>query len=330
MVTKVERTDPPTGGFAPSWRYWGTELFTRVRLTPRRIGLIYLLFGFSALYFSDVLLVRYFDDPLLGQLQAVKGGVEVLLTAGLVFGLARGREAQMQRGMEHLDQQRTELQVLHRVLRHNLRNDLNVIQGYAEMIRADARSDTVTTRSEKILDAVAKLTRYTNQAGRINKITESNGYRQTFDLTAVIPRLVDSHPDVAPEVRVTTNLPPRASVEANRMFEAALGELLSNAIVHNDKDQPTISIDVSAEAGPAHMVEIRVSDNGPGIPDMEREPLMADEEESIYHLSGLGLWFVKWTVRHSRGEMAFRDNEPEGTTVVLHVPKTSEMFLSGP
>lgn len=35
-------------------------------------------------------------------------------------------------------------------------------------------------------------------------------------------------------------------------------------------------------------------------------------------------------MRHSRGEMAFSYNEPEGTTAGLHVPKTSEMFLSGP
>lgn len=112
------------------------------------------------------------------------------------------------------------------------------------------------------------MTRYTNQAGRINKITESNGYRKTFDLTAVVSRLVDSHPEVTSEVQVLTTLPARATVEANRMFEAALRELLSNAIVHNDKDQTPVSIDVSAEVGPAHMVEIRVSDNGPGIPDM--------------------------------------------------------------
>lgn len=269
-----------------------------------------------------------FEDPFLSQLQALKGGVEVFVTAGLILILARGRESQMQRGMEKLDQQRTELQVLHRVLRHNLRNDLNVIQGYAEIIKSEVDSEGLLEDCEMILEAVEKLSQYTDQAGRINKITESNGYRQSFDLTEMVPRLVERHSDSVENPQISTDLPAEATVEGNRMLESALSELIRNALAHNDKEYPRVSITVDPDSGPAHLAEIRVADNGPGIPEMEREPLLAEQEDKLLHLSGLGLWFVKWTVRHSQGEMEIVDEQPDGATVILRIPMTSQMFLS--
>jgi len=57
------------------------------RLTPARIAAIYLAFGLLGLLVSDVLLVAFVEEPLLGTLQAVKGVVEVLATALLLYVL---------------------------------------------------------------------------------------------------------------------------------------------------------------------------------------------------------------------------------------------------
>lgn len=327
MTSNVHQVSASVSQPQSTWRYWWGQLRTQVRLTPLRIALAYLVLGLGALYFSDVLLVWYFADPLLSQLQAIKGGVEVAVTAGFIFVLARGREAQLQEGMAHLDQQRLELQVLHRVIRHNLRNDLNVIYGYAHRIRDRAEADELDFDCSKILDAAEKMLGYTDQANRIRQITEEDGRRATLDLTEVVPRLLETHPLVTPDVEVSTTLPEEATVRANRMLESALGELVTNAIEHSDMKTPKISIEVLTDTAPSHMVEIRVADNGPGIPTLERDPLLADKEDDLYHLSGLGLWFVKWTVRHSGGEFQILDGDPAGTTVVLQLPKTSGMFF---
>ncbi len=58
---------------------------TRWNLTPARIAGIYLLFGATALLISDVLLNLLFEDPLLAALQGLKGVIEVLATAGLIY-----------------------------------------------------------------------------------------------------------------------------------------------------------------------------------------------------------------------------------------------------
>ena len=69
------------------------------RLTPARIAGLYVLFGFTALLVSDVLLNRFVGEPLLSTLQGIKGGVEILLTAGFIFLLVRWswRDLRLQR-----------------------------------------------------------------------------------------------------------------------------------------------------------------------------------------------------------------------------------------
>lgn len=127
---------------------------------------------------------------------------------------------------------------------------------------------------------------------------------------------------------MSTSLPDRAVVEVNPIFSEALAELLTNAIEHTDNETPKITIAVDLESGPRHMTELRIMDNGPGIPASQLEPLEKGKERQLLHLDGMGLWFVKWTVRHSGGDLRFETDEQPGTTVYIQVPKADEMLSS--
>ena len=306
-----------------SWRYWGQQFLPSFDLTPLRIALAYTVFGFTALFASDVLLVRYVTEPLLSQLQALKGGVEIVLTAGVIFLLTSAREAQLRQQLHQLNQQREELDVLHRVLRHNLRNDLNIILGYADLLHDNLQSEHLSPKCAEILDTVDDMIQYTDQATRINQIVD-NGGLVTYDLTERLPAVIEDHPLLTSDVEVSTTLPECATVEVNPMFEEALHEVLTNAVTHNDTETPRIAIHVDPGSGPSQMVEIRVIDNGPGIPGAERNPLREGETNPLLHLSGLGLWFVTWTVRHSGGTLTIEDNDCGGATVRIQVPKPTE------
>lgn len=304
-------------------RYRGTRLWLDAELTPLRISLAYLVLGLGVLYLSDVVLVRYVSEPLIGQIQTTKGGIEVFLTAAFIFVLTAKREAQHQRDIGRVDQQYEQLQVLHRVLRHNLRNDLNIIQGYTERLREGSETDIRDSEWEHILVTVEQMQRYTEQATRINRISEGDELVQSYDLAALTPRLIADHPYVTDDVEVSISVPDSAVVEANHMFEAALTEVITNAVKHNGAETPSIAIAVSPTEGSERAIEIRISDNGPGIPDHELEPLKEGKEGQVVHLSGLGLWFVMWTIRQSGGELDFEANEQGGTTVRIHVPQAS-------
>lgn len=310
------------------WQYWKNRLLPTIELTPARISLAYTLFGFLALFASDVLFVRLVSEPLLSQIQALKGGIEIVLTAGFILVLTRHRETQLQTQRTRLTRQREELQVLHRVLRHNLRNDLNVIEGYVDRLCEHLSSNAFDEECSKVLESIGTLKAYTEKATQIRRINVGGGEFETYELTETIPKLLETNPGVSDDVEVTTSLPDRAEVEANWMFEEALDELLTNAVEHNDAERPSVTVSVRLETGPSHLVEIRITDNGAGIPASELDPLREGEESDLLHLSGMGLWFVEWTVHHSEGELLFEENEPHGTTVIVQVPKAPGMLSS--
>lgn len=308
-------------------RYWIGRFLPEIPVSPLRIALLYSFFGFGALFLSDVLFVRYFSEPFLSQIQAVKGGVEVVLTAGLIFVLTRRLKEQLQQNIQHVDHQREELDVLHRILRHNLRNDLSLIYGYTEKIHRSISTAPFPEMCTEILSTADRITAYVEDASRINRLTSNGDRRQKYDIAANLPTLLAEHRRKTDDVETHATLPEEATVEVNPLFEEALQEILANAIEHNDSETPLIEVTVQSEGRPSHLVEICITDNGPGIPDAELKPLEVGREEQLVHLSGLGLWFIKWTIEYSEGELDFVDNEYGGTTVRIRVPKSPEMAI---
>ena len=100
-------------------------------------------------------------------------------------------------------------------------------------------------------------------------------------------------------------------------IELAITELLTNAIEHSDSDSPTVNL--RAEMDDAALV-IRVSDDGPGIPD-EEQAVLGWEEDDLVHGSGIGLWLTYWIVTNTGGALSFEDNDPRGTTVTIRIPQ---------
>lgn len=305
-----------------TWPSTGRSRRGRLRLTPLRITLFYLALGILSLFISDVLFTFYLSEPLLSQVQALKAGVEVVLTAGLILVLTSYREAQFQQERNHVEQQRRELDVLHRVIRHNIRNDINVVMGHAELIRQEQPAEKIDEHSKVILDKVEDLAKYTSRATIIRQLSEVGDQLQTYDVNEVVTQLIDGNQSISEETTVSTNVPREMTFEAIPMFPELLDELVTNAIQHNDSSKPAVSIDAS-EGKDGNVIEIRVSDNGPGIPPAELEALRSAEEGTLDHLSGMGLWTVKRGVQNSGGTFTVERPDEEGTTALVRVPRAS-------
>ncbi|MFB6219580.1 MAG: sensor histidine kinase [Halobacteriaceae archaeon] len=290
-----------------------------LELTPLRMALAYLVFGFLALYLSDVVLVRHLSEPLLSQVQALKGGAEVVVTGLFVFALTRRSQRQLRRANGELARRRDELQLLHRVLRHNLRNDLNVVHGYVDLVRENLQAGSDRSRCERVLSTVREMEQYVEQAQRIRQVTATAADRRTLDLAEAVPRLAGDHP-LAADADVTVSVPGEAEVEVNPVFEEALAELVRNAVRHSDADTPAVDIEVDPDRGPEGTTEVTVADDGPGIPDTEVAALREGEEAPLVHLSGVGLWFVDWVVEHSGGDLEIADARGGGAAVRVYLP----------
>ncbi|MFC7173867.1 sensor histidine kinase [Haloplanus litoreus] len=63
---------------------------------------------------------------------------------------------------------------------------------------------------------------------------------------------------------------------------------LENAVEYADA-----SVSVSVEPTDSGCI-LEISDDGPGIPASELEPLTTEQETPLQHSRGLGLWELKW------------------------------------
>jgi signal transduction histidine kinase len=215
-----------------------------------------------------------------------------------------------------LKEHQQRLTVVNRVLRHNLRNEMNLVRGHADSIAAETSGATADRASD--IGAIADdLVALGEQARRIDTtLTGSAAGRLAVDAVAVVEDVCRRHREDSPGARLTVDAPERATVLVGTegVLASAVSNVIENAIEHNDSDTPRVAVTVEDEDDAVH---VHVADNGPGIPEMERDVLEKSEEAPLEHGSGLGLWLVHWAVTRSGGRLSFAENTPRGSVVTL-------------
>lgn len=199
------------------------------------------------------------------------------------------------------------LTVLNRVLRHNLRNQADVVRGNAESL--DAESDQVDT----IIDAADKIAALGQQARQIDRYISESPDDVAVDFPETVDRVLDTVGAGEADVSVSVDVPGSARIVTNEQaLVSALESALDNAITYADS-----TVSVTAEKRPDAVV-ICVADDGPGIPEWELDSLDEATETALQHSTGIGLWQLKWGVMALNGQLSF-DTE-SGTTVQIVVP----------
>ena len=220
-------------------------------------------------------------------------------------------------------QRQKRVEILNRVLRHDLRNGMNIINGCAEMLAEAVDDDGSRTYAETIQERSADLISLAEKTRAVERtLDRGDAATGPVDVIDGIETAVEGIEGTYTDAEITCSLSEAAYARADDLLEEAVFHVLENAVQHNDMPVPTVEVSV-AEGGPDDdVLAITVADNGPGIPDAERELLEEDKEiTQLRHASGLGLWLVNWVVTQSGGQLRFEENEPRGTVVVLEVPK---------
>jgi len=229
-------------------------------------------------------------------------------------------EAELREQNALLEQQRDELDVLNQVLRHDFRNDLQLVTAYTELLAEHVDGDEaeyVETIRERANHAV-ELTRTARDTAEMMQTREVDDKR-----IALRPVLEDEIADLRemyPGAVITVASPPPAvSVRANEMLGSVFRNLLTNAVQHNDADVPEVSV---AAADRGERVTVRVADNGPGVPDEQKSQIFGKGEKGLDSPgTGLGLHLVQTLVERYGGSVRVEDNDPEGAVFVVALPK---------
>ena len=212
---------------------------------------------------------------------------------------------------EQLEQERR-LRVLHRVLRHNLRNEMNAIMGYADLLSAtDEKPDAGD--AGKIHDKAAGVAELGNQVRWIERALDRDRKPTAVDPAAVVADVVADHRETHPETTVRVDDDDAVPAVADELLELAVGNLLENAVEHNDADDPEVAVRIRSRDSRAR---VQVVDNGPGISDLERRVFEAGSETPLQHSQGIGLWIAYLHTTEAGGEFDIEGSD-EGTTVTM-------------
>lgn len=245
-----------------------------------------------------------------------------LIAVGGVVGLLLGLVLEMHREQSDLRRLNQRNKVLNRVLRHNIRNDMSVMQLHIDLLDEEAQSNV-----EESLDAlrrkIQEVVSTSDTARRIDQLEAGSVSDGPVDVVELVEERVHIVRTTHPEVAVTLDLPGEAWAAVGPVFESAIDNVVENAINHHD-GVPSIDITVERAPGGDSPVRISITDDGPGIPASEVELLGNGAETQLEHATGLGLWLVKWVVDYYDGDLRIETPASGGTRVVLELPRAPD------
>lgn len=227
----------------------------------------------------------------------------VPVDAGEVTAFLRYRD----QTTEHIREQ--QCTVLCRVLRHNLRNTLTVLLGYATRIHEHAESHVVRQAAETIVDGAEEFRRIADAASRLHAVTAE---RVDQPLSEAVER-VERDLGAAFSDGLLVDAP-ATGVEIDGRVGFCLKELCQLFAEH----APATTANVDATVADDR-VRITVAADAP-LDAHQIAALEGQEETKLQHATGVGAWLARWALRGAGGQLRVDDAGPERTVCTLTAP----------
>jgi len=219
------------------------------------------------------------------------------------------------RARRHREQK---LDVLSRVLRHNMRNRLNLIFGHASVLK-DADNEQYRTAADKIESAADELMELSEKARTAQTEVGFNpSENNQTDITELIEHLAVQFRRNRPEAKIKLDLPEELIVNTPKSYRIALSELVENAIEHNPAETPVVRLTTERQGTEVWTI---VDDDCPPIPDSDRRAINEGKETPLVHSLGIGLWLTNWVADTVGGELELqRRDDDSGNRAIIRLP----------
>jgi PAS domain S-box-containing protein len=209
------------------------------------------------------------------------------------------------------------LEVVHRLFRHDLRNDLQVILGTAARIETRATDPEIERLAATLVDRAEQIAEVGADARIIEQTLLDDREPTPVDVGHLCRRVVAERERTEPSTRVDVEATEDVVALGVENLRAAIAALVDNAVEHGG-DSVVVSAGETDDA-----VVVAVADDGPGIPAEFRAPVFENSDiTDLQHSRGLGLWLVRWVVELSGGQLHYYRRDGVTTIEIELTPAT--------
>ncbi len=215
-----------------------------------------------------------------------------------------------------------QMEVLNRVLRHDIGNAATHVLGFAEVL---GEADSLARREKfvgYIRRGALRITRLTQSARAImNGVLQEEIDSHPVDLSSIVREEALAARDMYEELELSglEHMQEPLYVEGTKLLSTVVGNLLHNAVEHSQK--ACVHVDLSLHRTDRGTVRLSVADDGPGVPDEKKETIFGKEEKGLESSgTGMGLYLASQVTQQCGGSIRVEDKEPTGAVFIVEVP----------
>jgi len=216
------------------------------------------------------------------------------------------------------------LGVLNRILRHNVRTSVNVIEGYTDLLESGVDGAEERAAIRAIRERATALNDISERTATLRDLLGGEAEPSALglsELTTLVDGYRTEYDDA--EIHLTIEVSDDIAIRNGGALRIAVEEIVENAVVHTDQDHPHVEITVEHSSTDA-TIDIVIADDGPGIPAQEWEIIKNGTETPLRHANSIGLWLIYWSVTALGGSIRLSDNDPRGSVFTIQVPTVAE------
>ncbi|NHN61376.1 MULTISPECIES: histidine kinase N-terminal 7TM domain-containing protein [Halorussus] len=218
-----------------------------------------------------------------------------------------------------------QLEILNRVVRHDVTNDVSVVTLYLRLaLDRDDLGEEVVDELRTALEYAEHIDELTDTVADLMRVMLEDDEMRPMNLCRELEETAEQVRQAYPEasVAVPPDLPD-VRIRANDLLGSALLNVITNAVIHNDTDAPEVDVSLAVTEETA---VVRIADDGPGIPDDRKETVFGRGEKGLESPgTGIGLYLVDRIVSGFDGDVRVADNDPRGTVVAVELPIATDV-----
>jgi PAS domain S-box-containing protein len=231
-----------------------------------------------------------------------------------------------------LEEAKSEAELYLDLMSHDINNLNHIALGYLEQANCMLQDEKIRPFIVKPFNAITSSSHLIKNVGKLQKAKEGGLKNDIMDLNEILVEQQAQYYRV-PNKDVTINFTPcyPYKVVANGLIKDVFSNLIWNAIKHSNGASVEVNMDIKGQQEDGkQFCKVIVEDNGPGIPDTEKEQIFARFQRGNTKASGkgLGLYLVRTLVEGYNGKVWVEDRLPgdhtKGARFVVMLPAVDQ------